>query len=70
MRTQQANLQSQAAISSLRWPSTEHLLVQIDNLKVEQASVEKDIKRYQASRKEAEASSLPDRARLVELLGE
>lgn len=71
LRTQQANLQAQAAEferSGRQVP--EHLLVQIDNLKAEQAGVEQDIQRHQASRKEAEASFAADRARLVELRGE
>ena len=71
LRTQQANLQARAAEyerSGRQVP--EHLLVQIDNLKAEQAGVEQDIQRYQQSRKEAEASFAADRARLVELRGE
>ena len=71
LRTQQANLQAKAAEyerSGRQVP--EHLLVQIDNIKAEQAGVEQDIQRYQQSRKEAEASFAADRARLVELRGE
>lgn len=71
LRTQQANLQARAAEyerSGRHVP--EHLLVQIDNIKAEQAGVEQDIQRYQQSRKEAEASFAADRARLVELRGE
>lgn len=71
LRIQQANLQAKAAEferSGRQVP--EHLLVQIDNLKAEQAGVEQDIQRYQQSRKEAEASFAADRARLVELRGE
>lgn len=71
LRTQQANLQAKAAdFERSGGQVPEHLLVQIDNLKIEQAGVERDIKRYQASRKEAEASFAADRARLVELRGE
>ncbi|TXI36125.1 MAG: DUF4124 domain-containing protein [Aquipseudomonas alcaligenes] len=71
LRTQQANLQAKAAdFERSGGQVPEHLLVQIDNLKIEQAGVEKDIKRYQASRKEAEVSFAADRARLVELRGE
>ena len=71
LRTQQANLQAKAAdFERSGGQVPEHLLVQIDNLKIEQAGVEKDIKRYQASRKEAEISFAADRARLVELRGE
>jgi len=71
LRTQQANLQAKAAdFERSGGQVPEHLLVQIDNLKIEQAGVEKDIKRYQASRKEADSSFAADRARLVELRGE
>ena len=71
LRTQQANLQAKAAdFERSGGQVPEHLLVQIDNLKIEQAGVEKDIKRYRASRKEAEVSFAADRARLVELRGE
>ena len=71
LRTQQANLQAKAAdFERSGGQVPEHLLVQIDNLKIEQAGVEKDIKRYQAARKEAEISFAADRARLVELRGE
>jgi hypothetical protein len=70
LRTQQANLQSKAAEFERGGRQVpEHLLVQIDNLKAEQDSAEKDILRYQQTRKEAEASFALDRARLVELRG-
>jgi hypothetical protein len=71
LRTQQANMQGKAAEyerSGREVPK--HLLVQIDNLKAEQAVVEKDIQRYQQSRREAEAAFAADRARLVQLRGE
>lgn len=71
LRTQQANLQAQAAEferSGRQVP--EHLLVQIDNLKAEQAGVEKDIQRYRKNYDEAKAAFAADRARLVELRGE
>jgi len=71
LRTQQANLQAKAAeFERAGREVPEHLLVQIDNLKVEQAGVEKDIQRYRANRTAAEASFAADRARLVELRGE
>jgi hypothetical protein len=71
LRTQQANLQAQAAeFERAGRPVPEHLLVQIDNIKAEQAGVEKDIQRYQQGRSEAEAAFAADRARLVELRGE
>jgi hypothetical protein len=71
LRTQQANLQSKAAeFERAGRQVPEHLLVQIDNLKAEQVSAEKDIQRYQQGRSEAEAAFAADRARLVELRGE
>jgi hypothetical protein len=71
LRTQQANLQSRAAeIERSGSQVPEHLLVQIDNLKAEQAGVEKDIQRYKQTRADAAASFAADRARLVELRGE
>jgi hypothetical protein len=71
LRTQQANLQAQAAEFERGGRAVpEHLLVQIDNIKAEQQGVEKDIQRYQQSRSDSEASFAADRARLVELRGE
>ena len=71
LRTQQANLQAQAAEHERAGREVpEHLLVQIDNIKAEQVSVEKSIERYRQARKEAESSFAADRARLVELRGE
>ncbi|MDX5372365.1 MAG: DUF4124 domain-containing protein [Pseudomonadaceae bacterium] len=70
LRTQQANLQGKAAEFERDGRQVpEHLLVQIDNIKAEQASTEKDIQRYRDSRKAAEASFAADRARLEKLLG-
>ena len=70
LRTQQANFQAQAADFERAGRAVpDHLLVQIDNLKAEQAGVERDIQRYQQSRHDAEASFAADRARLVELRG-
>src|SRR5690606_30818461 len=70
LRTQQANLQGKAAeFERAGRQVPEHLLVQIDNIKAEQASTEKDIQRYRDSRKAAEASFAADRARLEKLLG-
>lgn len=69
VRTQQSNLQSQAADHERAGrPVPDHLLAQIDNQKAEQRRLQKDIKRYQEARKHAEASFLADHARLVELL--
>ena len=71
LRTQQANLQAKAAeFERAGRQVPEHLLVQIDNLKAEQASVEKSIERYRQTRKDAEVSFAADRARLIELRGE
>jgi hypothetical protein len=70
-RTQQANLQSQAAEherSGRQVPSS--LLTQIDAQKAEQQRLQNDINRYQASRQQAEASFAADHARLSELRGQ
>ncbi|RJG12878.1 DUF4124 domain-containing protein [Pseudomonas cavernicola] len=70
LRTQQANLQSQAADQERAGRQVpEHLVAQIDNLKAEQAGLQKDILRYQEGRKQAEASFAADQARLLELIG-
>jgi len=69
LRSQQAELQRQAAElerSGSAVPET--MIVKIDNLKLEQAQLDKDIVRYEAVAKEAEASFAADRARLGELL--
>jgi hypothetical protein len=69
-RTQQANLQSQAADHERAGrPVPGHLLTQIDSQKDEQKRLQKDIDRYQDMRKQAEASFAADRKRLSELLG-
>ncbi|OEC36917.1 protein of unknown function [Pseudomonas cuatrocienegasensis] len=69
VRIQQANLQSQAADHERAGREVPaHLLAQIDNQKAEQQSLQGEIKRYQAARKEAEAAFMADRDRLVELL--
>ncbi|MGH8434910.1 MAG: DUF4124 domain-containing protein, partial [Pseudomonas sp.] len=48
LRTQQANLQSQAADRERAGQQVpEHLVAQIDNLKAEQAGLQKGIQRYQ-----------------------
>ncbi|MDO9617581.1 MAG: DUF4124 domain-containing protein [Pseudomonas sp.] len=70
VRTQQANLQSQAADHERAGREVPaHLLAQIDNQKAEQARLKGDILRYQAARKEADSSFNADRDRLKELLG-
>lgn len=70
VRTQQANLQSQAADHERAGRTVPaHLLAQIDNQKAEQARLKSDIVRYQAARKEADSSFLADGERLKELLG-
>ena len=69
LRTQQRNLQSQAAeLERSGRPVPEHLIVQMNNLKSEQLQLDKDIERYQATRSQSEASYNADRARLAELL--
>ncbi|MES2819158.1 MAG: DUF4124 domain-containing protein [Pseudomonadota bacterium] len=70
LRSQQANLQNQAADHERAGRAVpEHLLTQIDNLKGEQASVQKDIARFQQNRKDAEASFTADQVRIGELIG-
>lgn len=70
LRTQQANLQSQAADQERAGKQApEHLVAQIENAKAEQVGLEADIKRYLDGRKQAEASFDADRARLQTLLG-
>ena len=70
LRTQQANLQGQAAEHERAGRQVpEHLIVQIDNIKAEQMGLERDIERYQQARKDAERSFEADRLRLIELRG-
>jgi hypothetical protein len=69
VRTQQANLQSQAADHERAGRQVpKHLLAQIDNQKAEQERFKRDILRYQAARKEADSSFIADSDRLKELL--
>jgi hypothetical protein len=69
-RTQQGNLQGQAAEHERAGRGVpEHLITQIDNQIAEQQRLKKDIARYQDARKQAQASFAADRARLSELLG-
>jgi len=70
LRTQQGNLQEKAAeFERAGRKVPEHLLVQIENLKIEQAGVETDIGRYRETRVSEEAAFAADRARLLELRG-
>ncbi|MFZ3154303.1 DUF4124 domain-containing protein [Pseudomonas sp.] len=70
VRTQQANLQSQAADHERAGRAVPaHLLAQIENQKAEQVRLKRDIQRYQAAHKEADSSFNADRDRLKELLG-
>lgn len=70
LRNQQSNLQRQAADHERAGQAVPgHLLVQIDNLKSQQTSVDKDILRFQDSHIQAEASFTAERARIAELLG-
>lgn len=69
LRTQQVNLQSQAAeLERSGRPVPEHLVAQIENLKLEQVQLDKDIQRYKVVRAEAQASFAADRVRLGELI--
>jgi hypothetical protein len=69
-RTQQGNLQSQAADHERAGRAVpEYLLVQIDNQKDEQLRQYKEIARYQDARKQLQASFSADHQRLGELLG-
>ena len=71
LRTQQANLQSQAASHERAGRKVpEQLLVQIDNLAKEQASLRRDVERYKQTRKQAEVSYGLERERVAELLGQ
>jgi hypothetical protein len=70
VRTQQANLQSQAANHERAGRTVPaHLLAQIDSQKAEQARLKGEILRYQAAHKEADSSFNAERDRLKELLG-
>ncbi|MEN0106002.1 MAG: DUF4124 domain-containing protein [Pseudomonas sp.] len=69
LKTQQANLQSQAADQERAGKQVpDHLVAQIENIKAEQVGLESDIQRYLAGRKQAEASFDADRARLKTLV--
>lgn len=70
LRTQQSNLQSQAAESERAGREVPaHLVAQIDNLREEQKRLDKDIARYERDREAAKNSFAADRARLARLLG-
>lgn len=67
-RTQQANLQSQAAEYERAGKTVPaHLLQQIDNQRAEQERLQQGIERYQAAREQASASFEADLARFKEL---
>ncbi len=69
LRTQQAAFQAQAAdIERAGRQVPEHLLVQIDNLRAEQANLDKEIQRYADMRKQVDASFQADKQRLKYLL--
>lgn len=69
LRTQQANLQAQAAENERAGRQVpEALVTQIDNVRGEQKRLDADIARYQEERKKAQESFAADRARLAELL--
>ncbi|WP_217477475.1 DUF4124 domain-containing protein [Stutzerimonas stutzeri] len=70
LRSQQANLQSQAANHERAGREVpEQLLLQIENLRKEQASLQRDVQRYKQARKQAEVSFAAERERVAELLG-
>lgn len=69
LRTQQANLQAQAADNERAGRQVpEALVAQIDNVRSEYERLDDDIARYQDERKKAQATFAADRARLAELL--
>lgn len=69
LRTQQANLQAQAADNERAGRQVpEALVAQIDNVRSEYKRLDDDIARYQDERKKAQATFAADRARLTELL--
>ncbi|MBE7926202.1 MULTISPECIES: DUF4124 domain-containing protein [Pseudomonadaceae] len=71
LRNQQDNLQKQAANHERAGRGVpENLLAQIANLEQEQASLQRDLKRYEKGRVEARSSFADDRQRVAELLGQ
>lgn len=71
LRSQQANLQSQAAGHERAGRAVpEQLLTQIDNLAKEQASLRRDVERYKQVRKQAEVTFAREQQRVGELLGQ
>lgn len=69
LRTQQANLQAQAADNERAGRQVpEALVAQIDSVRSEYKRLDDDIARYQDERKKAQATFAADRARLAELL--
>jgi len=71
LRNQQDNLQKQAASHERAGRAVpENLLAQIANLDKEQASLRRDLKRYERVRVEAQTSFAGDRQRIAELLGQ
>lgn len=71
LRNQQGNLQQQAANHERAGRDVpENLLAQIANLVKEQASLQRDLRRYETVRAEAQASFAGDRQRIAELLGQ
>ncbi|OEC61548.1 MULTISPECIES: DUF4124 domain-containing protein [Pseudomonas] len=69
LRTQQANLQAQAADNERAGRQVpEALVAQIDNVRSEYKRLDADIARYQEERKKAQVTFAADRARLAELL--
>ena len=70
LRSQQANLQSQAANHERAGREVPaQLLSQIDNLRKEQASLQRDVQRYKQARKQADIIFASERERVAELHG-
>lgn len=70
VRTQQANLQAQAAdLERASHPVPEDLVTQIRRLDDEQQRLQRDIARHEQGRAEAEDAFALERGRLIELFG-
>ncbi|MCF7201404.1 DUF4124 domain-containing protein [Pseudomonas oligotrophica] len=71
LRKQQAGLRQQAASHERAGRGVpDNLLTQIANLEQEEAGLQRDLQRHEASRREAEAAFGEERRRIAELLGE
>ncbi|MNO67040.1 hypothetical protein D3C76_578430 [compost metagenome] len=71
VKTQQANLQSQAADQERAGRQVpDHLIDQLNMLKTEEKRLQQDLRHYQQLRTKANSTFDADRARLVQLLGD